>query len=391
MVKNVALILAGGRGVRAGGEMPKQYRKVNGLPLLRFTLETFVNHPAIDSVRAVIHPDDEALYAEAADGLALESPVLGGETSQDSGLNGLRSLADTGPAKVLIHDGARPFVSAETISRVIEALDDDVAVLAAVEVTDTIKKQRDDGTVEMTVARDGLWRAQTPQGFRFEEILAAHEKCAGEDLTDDAAVAEAGGHKVRLVAGNEENFKVTQAEDFARAEAQLNGKSSGITVDFSGIRTGTGFDVHRFGPGDKVIVCGVEIPHSHALLGHSDADVGMHAVTDAILGAIADGDIGSHFPPSDPKWKGAASEIFLVKAAELVRDRGGEINHVDLTIICEQPKMGPHRDAMRAKLAEILAMPTDRVGVKATTTEQLGFTGRGEGIAAQATATVWLK
>ncbi|HAT34222.1 MAG TPA: 2-C-methyl-D-erythritol 2,4-cyclodiphosphate synthase, partial [Rhodospirillaceae bacterium] len=216
-------------------------------------------------------------------------------------------------------------------------------------------------------------------------------KCAGEDLTDDAAVAEAGGHKVRLVAGNEENFKVTQAEDFARAEAQLNGKSSGITVDFSGIRTGTGFDVHRFGPGDKVIVCGVEIPHSHALLGHSDADVGMHAVTDAILGAIADGDIGSHFPPSDPKWKGAASEIFLVKAAELVRDRGGEINHVDLTIICEQPKMGPHRDAMRAKLAEILAMPTDRVGVKATTTEQLGFTGRGEGIAAQATATVWLK
>lgn len=391
MGKTVALILAGGRGIRAGGGVPKQYRDISGVPLLRLTLRAFADHPAIDSVRAVIHPDDEALYGKAASGLALETPVFGGETRQQSGCNGLKSLAELAPDKVLIHDGARPFVSAETVSRVIDALDTDIAVLAALEVTDTIKRQEVDGTVGTTVSRDGLWRAQTPQGFRFAEILAAHEKFAGGDLTDDAAVAEADGHKVRLVAGNEENLKVTQPEDFARAEAYLRSLAPAATGDLSGIRTGSGFDVHRFGAGDRVILCGVEIPHDQGLLGHSDADVAMHAVTDAILGAIAAGDIGAYFPPSDPQWKGAASEIFLAKAAELVRERSGEINHIDLTVICEAPKVGPHRDAMRARLSEILAIPVGRIGVKATTTEQLGFTGRGEGIAAQATATIWLK
>lgn len=391
MAKTVALILAGGRGIRAGGDMPKQYRKIGGKPLLHYTLAAFADHPEINAVRAVIHPDDETRYAEAAEGLALEPPVFGGATRQESGFNGLKSLSVLAPEKVLIHDGARPFVSPETISRVIETLDNAVAVLAALQVTDTIKKQDADGTVAGTVSRDGLWRAQTPQGFCFNEIWAAHQNCAGRDFTDDASIAEADGHRVRLVVGNEDNFKVTQPDDFARAEAHLHQTAKSAEHDLSGIRTGSGFDVHRFCAGDRVILCGVAIPHSQGLAGHSDADVAMHAVTDAILGAIAAGDIGAYFPPSDPQWKNAESEIFLAKAADLVRDRRGTINNIDVTIICEAPKIGPHRDTMRARMSEILDIPPEKIAVKATTTEKLGFTGRGEGIAAQATATIWLR
>jgi 2-C-methyl-D-erythritol 4-phosphate cytidylyltransferase/2-C-methyl-D-erythritol 2,4-cyclodiphosphate synthase len=357
MVKTIALILAGGRGVRAGGGMPKQYRDVAGTPLLRLTVNAFLNHPGIDAVRIIIHPDDTELYQISVGDLPLLDPVFGGETRQDSGYNGLKSLSEYAPDYVLIHDAARPFVSADAISRVIAALAEDVAVLAAVPVTDTIK------------------------------ILAAHQKFSGQNLTDDAAIAEADGHVVRLVEGNEDNFKVTAADDFERAAHRLGYDQEGAVAD---IRVGSGFDVHRFGAGEAVILCGVSIPHSHGLLGHSDADVGLHAITDAILGAISADDIGAYFPPSETQWKNADSAIFLAKAAELVRDKDARISHIDVTLICEEPKIGPHRDAMRARVAEILELSTDRVSVKATTTEKLGFTGRGEGIAAQATATIQL-
>ena len=387
MVDTVALILAGGRGVRAGGGLPKQYRAIAGTPLLRLTLEAFCRHPEIDAVGAVIHPDDHELYEQAAAGLTLLPPVHGGATRQESGHNGLKSLAGRGPDNVLIHDAARPFISADTISRVVARLSDHTAVLAALRVTDTIKRESPDGSVGETVDRNGLWRAQTPQGFRFAEIYEAHNAHAGGDLTDDAAVAEAAGHRVHFVEGNEENFKVTTADDLGRAERHIAPAQTAGGADF---RVGSGFDVHRFGPGDAVILCGVEIPHDYGLAGHSDADVGLHAITDAILGGISAGDIGAYFPPSDPQWQGADSAIFLAKAGELVRAKGGAIAQIDVTLICEAPKIGPHREAMQARIAEILELEPGRVSVKATTTERLGFTGRGEGIAAQATATIRL-
>ena len=388
MVKTAALVLAGGRGIRASGGTPKQYREIAGTPLLRVALRVFVDHPAIDIVGVVIHPDDIALYENASVDIALLPPVFGGVTRQESAFNGLRGLSDFAPDNVLIHDGARPFVSADTISRVVDALVNDSAVLAAVPVTDTIKREKSDGTVGQTVDRDGLWRAQTPQGFHYDAIMGAHEQFLGQSLTDDAAVAEAAGHLVRLVEGNEDNFKVTAPDDFKRAEDQMNA-SKGVSMGET--RVGSGFDVHRFQPGESVILCGVKIPHDQSLAGHSDADVGMHALTDAILGAICESDIGAYFPPSEPKWHNANSEIFLAKAAELVAQRGGSILHVDVTLICESPKIGPYRDSMRSRLSEILALDMGRISVKATTTERLGFTGRGEGIAGQATATILLK
>ena len=388
MVKTAALVLAGGRGIRAGSAMPKQYREIAGTPLLREALRVFVNHPAIDMVGVVIHPDDEARYENAATGMRLLPPVFGGETRQESSFNGLRALSDFAPDNVFIHDGARPFVAPYTISRVVNALSNDSAVLAAVPVTDTIKREKSDGTVGATVDRSGLWRAQTPQGFNYEIIMLAHERFRSQSLTDDAAVAEAAGHVVRLVEGNEDNFKVTAPEDFKRAERQISASRGGPLGE---TRVGSGFDVHRFQPGESVILCGVEIPHDQGLAGHSDADVGMHALTDAILGAICESDIGTYFPPSDPRWLNASSEIFLAKAAELVAQRGGSILHLDVTLICEYPKIGPYRDRMRSRLSEILALDMGRVSIKATTTERLGFTGRGEGIAGQATATILLR
>lgn len=378
----IALIVAAGSGQRFGAERPKQYLDLSGKPVLRRTVDAFLRHPQVSGVRVVINPAFRDLYDMAVDGLGLPEPVAGGATRQESVRNGLESLAESPPDLVLIHDAARPLVDGATIGAVIAALGGQPAAIAAVPVADTLKRGRD-GLVADTVDRDGLWRAQTPQGFRFPDILAAHRAAAGLELTDDAAVAERAGLPVALVPAKEENFKVTTPEDLIRAARALD-------AGLSDIRTGTGFDVHRFTDGDHVTLCGVRVPHTHKLEGHSDADVGLHALTDAILGALCAGDIGSHFPPSEPQWRGADSARFLKHAADLVADRGGMIAHVDVTVICERPKVGPHREAMVARIAEILDMEPGRVSVKATTTERLGFTGRGEGIAAQAVATVRL-
>jgi len=377
----VALIVAAGRGRRFGGDLPKQYHDLAGRMVLRHTLAAFATNPQINAVRAVIHPDDRQLYDIAATGLPVLDPVDGGASRQDSVRFGLESLEALAPDRVLIHDAARPFVDAGTISRVIAALGEQDAVLPVVPVADTLKRGQD-GLVIDTVSRDGLFRAQTPQGFRFERILAAHRATAGQELTDDAAVAERAGMRVALVAGAEDNVKITTAADLERARRLFEGAGE--------IRTGSGYDVHRFSEGDGTWLCGIKVPHEFGLLGHSDADVGLHALTDALLGAIAAGDIGHHFPPSDPRWKGAPSHLFLAHAATLIAARGGRIVNVDVTLICERPKVGPHRPAMTTRLAEILGIDQGRISVKATTTEELGFTGRREGIAAQATASVWL-
>ncbi len=397
MVRTVALVLAGGRGTRAGGDIPKQYRRIAGVPMMRLTLQAFAAHPRIQAVRAVIHPDDRAQYTALCGDLGLAEPAFGGETRQGSSYNGLKSIESLTPDNVLIQDAARPFTDAGTIDRVIDALGRAPGAVAAVPVIDTIKRgdKRTDGgdRISATVDRSGLWRAQTPQGFQYRPILAAFRAAGGNTYTDDAAVAEAAGLEVALVMGHEDNIKVTTERDFARAEqimrerAGSGGGSGGAAGD---IRVGTGFDVHRFEPGDHVTLCGVRVPHSAGLKGHSDADAGLHAITDAIFGAIGGGDIGDHFPPSDPQWRAADSAIFLAKAVEDLRARGGEICNLDVTLICERPKIGPHRAAMRARIAEICAIDPDRVNVKATTTEELGFTGRREGIAAQAAATVRL-
>lgn len=383
----VALIVAAGTGQRFGAERPKQYLPLAGQPVIRRTVAAFLAHPRVTAVRVVINPAFRDLCDEALAGLALAEPVAGGAARQDSVRNGLEALAaDGAPDLVLIHDAARPLVDADTIGRVIDALAGHPAALAAVPVADTLKRG-DGGRVSGTVDRAGLWRAQTPQGFRFPEILAAHRAAAGLELTDDAAVAERAGLPVALVPAREENFKVTTPDDLERAERLL---ASASFAGLGDVRTGTGFDVHRFAEGNHVWLCGVAVPHTRTLEGHSDADVALHALTDAILGALGAGDIGSHFPPSDPQWKGADSALFLRHAVDLVARRGGRIAHADVTVICERPKVGPHRAAMVARLAELLGIEADRVSVKATTTEKLGFTGRGEGIAAQAVATVRL-
>ncbi len=382
MSGTVALIVAAGRGSRFGGDGPKQYADLGGRPLLRHCLERFRRHPDITAVQVVIHADDHDFYARATVGLDVPPPAIGGANRQESVRLGLEHLAAMAPERVLIHDAARPFVDAGLIDRVLAALATAPGAIAALPVTDTLKRGID-GLVSATVPRDGLWRAQTPQGFRYPEILAAHRAAAGAELTDDAAVAELAGLPVSLVDGGAENVKITTTEDLARAERW-------IAAYRDEVRVGQGFDVHRFGPGDNVTLCGVRIAHTAGLLGHSDADVGLHALTDAILGALGAGDIGSHFPPSDARWRGADSTVFLRHAAEMVATRGGRIAHVDVTLICEQPKVAPHRDTMVKRIAEVLDIAADRVSVKATTTEGLGFTGRSEGIAAQATATVRL-
>jgi 2-C-methyl-D-erythritol 4-phosphate cytidylyltransferase / 2-C-methyl-D-erythritol 2,4-cyclodiphosphate synthase len=378
------LIVAAGSGVRLGGPCPKQYRDLLGVPILVRTVQAFAHHPRIDAVHVVIGADHDALYATASAGLDLPPPVIGGATRQESVLRGLEALAAaTPPDLVLIHDAARPLVTADSINRVIAALAEHDGAIAALPAVDTLWRADAAGQCTALVERTGLWRAQTPQGFHFAAILGAHRAAAGQALTDDAAVARAGGLSVALVAGDEEAMKITTQDDMTRAEAVLLSR-------LADIRVGTGFDVHKFQPGDHVVLCGVRVPHNHGLEGHSDADVGLHALTDAILGALADGDIGSHFPPSDAQWKGADSARFLRHAAALVAARGGIIANVDITILAERPKVGPHRDAMRARIAEILGIPVGRVGVKATTTEGLGFTGRREGMAAQASATLRL-
>jgi len=377
-----ALVLAAGRGTRFGGALPKQYLPLGGTSVLRHSVDVFAGHPRIDGVLVTIRPEDRAVYDDAIAGIDLLPAVPGGAERQDSVRLGLEALAAHRPDRVLIHDGARPFPDNAMIDRVIDALDRAPAAIPGLPLGDTIKRVAD-GFIGETVDRTGLWRVQTPQGFHFEAILDAHRRAAGRALTDDAAVAEAAGIAPLIVAGSEENLKVTTAGDLAAAERLIAARQGDI-------RVGQGFDVHPFGPGAHLMVCGVKISHSAGVVGHSDADVGLHALTDAVLGAIGAGDIGMHFPPSDPQWKGASSDRFLAHAAGLVRAKGGSIAALDVTVICERPKIGPHRAAMIERVAAIAGIAPDRVSVKATTTEKLGFTGRDEGIAAQAVATVRL-
>ena len=386
-MKVAVIIVAAGKGLRAGGEVPKQYQKLAGEAVLRRTLRAFSDHPRIASVLTVIGEDHEPMFAEASRDLGAGiASTPGGAERQSSVLQGLEALEADGadrPDLVLIHDGARPLVSTKVIDAVIDAAAKTGAAIAALPLADTLKREDPGGHVAETVPRAGLWRAQTPQGFRFDDILAVHRQFADrEDMTDDASLFEAAGRPVALVEDEPSNIKITRPKDFALAAQLLESAME--------TRVGSGFDVHAFEEGDHVTLCGVNIPHTHKLKGHSDADVAMHALTDAIYGALADGDIGQHFPPSDNQWKGAESHMFLRHAAQRVQERGGRILHCDVTIMCELPKVGPHRAAMRQALAEIMELSLDRVAVKATTTEKLGFTGRGEGIAAQATATVAL-
>ena len=386
-----ALIVAAGRGLRVASEngRPKQYCQIGGLPMLARTIAPFAGHSGVDKILVVIHPDDAALYAEASQPYAgrLLTAVPGGARRQDSVRAGLEALASEAPSSVLIHDAARPFVDAGLISRVIGTLDTRQGALPCLPVADTLKWVAR-GQVIGTAERDQLWRAQTPQGFKFESILAAHRAAAQEparEFTDDAGVAEWFGLDVAMVEGSETNRKLTTAEDLKVADELLKPRD---TQAGGTIRVASGYDVHAFGPGDAVILCGVSIPHAKKLIGHSDADVGLHALTDALLGTIASGDIGVHFPPSDARWRGAASEVFLKHAASLLRERGGTIVHVDVTLLCESPRIGPYRDLMRSRIAGILGIQVAQVSIKATTNEGLGFIGRGEGIAAMATATV---
>ena len=382
MGSTYALVLAAGRGARFGGTLPKQYFPLAGTTVLRHAVTAFARHERIGGIQMVIRPEDRNIYDTALAGLDLLPPVAGGVERQDSVRLGLEALAPLNPARVLIHDGARPFPDAAMIDRVIDALDKAPAAIPGLPLSDTIKRVAD-GVVTETVDRSGLWRVQTPQGFHYGAILTAHRAAAGKALTDDAAVAEAAGIAPLIVAGSEANLKITTTDDLAAAERL-------IAARLGDIRVGQGFDVHPFEPGDGLMVCGVWIPHSAGVVGHSDADVGLHALTDAVLGAIGAGDIGMHFPPSDPQWKGASSDRFLAYAIGLVRAKGGSVAQLDVTIICERPRVGPHRAAMVERVAAIAGIAADRVSVKATTTEKLGFTGRGEGIAAQAVATVRL-
>ncbi|NTI48480.1 bifunctional 2-C-methyl-D-erythritol 4-phosphate cytidylyltransferase/2-C-methyl-D-erythritol 2,4-cyclodiphosphate synthase [Agrobacterium rhizogenes] len=385
------VIVAAGRGERAGSpeEGPKQYRAIGGRPVIAHTLEKFVTWPQTTKIVIVIHRDDEKLLRSAQETIVDSSGVeiaFGGTTRQQSVLAGVRQLEKTGVSHVMIHDAVRPFCDHDLLDRVAAALAAGApAVLPAMPVTDTLKRAGSDALVTETVPRAGLYAAQTPQSFRLADILAAHEKAAADnktDFTDDAAIAEWAGLPVTLVAGSADNVKLTIKRDIAMADEKL---SAGLLPD---VRTGNGYDVHQLEPGDGVTLCGVFIPHDQTLKGHSDADVALHALTDALLATCGAGDIGDHFPPSDPQWRGAPSRIFIEHAARIVRDHGGTIMNADVSLIAEAPKVGPHREAMRAKLSEFLGISLERCSVKATTNEQIGFVGRREGIAAIATATV---
>jgi len=375
-----ALVVAAGSGERAGGGVPKQFHVVQGRPIVRWAVEAFTRHPQVERVTTVVAPGQATAAAAALSGVEVRILDRGGATRQESVAAGLEALASDPPQTVLIHDGARPRPGAALISRVIDALSNADGVVPTVPLSDTLKETGDDGHILRTLPRAGLHGAQTPQGFRFDLILGAHRAASEETLaTDDSSLLETAGHVVQAVAGDPENLKVTGPGDFARAERLFGARLP---------RTGQGFDVHRFGPGESVQLLGVRLPHGQALVGHSDADVGLHAVTDAILGALAQGDIGQHFPPEDPRWRDADSAKFLQHAGAMALEAGAEITHVDVTIICEAPAVAPHRERMRQSVADILGMPVAAVSVKATTTEGLGFAGRREGIATFALATV---
>jgi 2-C-methyl-D-erythritol 4-phosphate cytidylyltransferase/2-C-methyl-D-erythritol 2,4-cyclodiphosphate synthase len=386
MAHVAAVVVAAGQGARAGGDLPKQFRRIAGETLLERALTAFVALPSIAFVQPVIRPSDLPLVRQLTSGMNVLQPVAGGSTRQASVLAGLDALASRSPNIVLVHDAARPFASAQLISRAIKAAEMTGAAIPSLPATDTVKRVDKDGRVEATLDRSSIHLVQTPQAFAFPALLAAHRRAAAEsrdDFTDDAALAEWAGMKVSVFPGEPGNVKFTTPEDFARAEMTQ-------AAAFGDVRVGSGLDVHAFGPGDHVMLGGVRIPHNQALTGHSDADVALHALTDAILGALAEGDIGVHFPPSDPQWRGASSDRFLEFAIARVRARKGHISHLDLTIVCEAPRIGAHRDTMRANIARLSGIDIERVAIKATTSEKLGFTGRGEGIVAQATATVRL-
>ena len=381
-----AIVVAAGRGLRAGGDVPKQYREVASQPVIRPSLAVLAEHRGISVVQPVIHPNDAPLFAAATAGLNLLPPVFGGATRQASVRAGLEALSARRPDLVLIHDAARPFASATLVARAIAAAGKTGAAVPTIAIADTVKTVDASGTVTGTIARESLRIVQTPQAFDFALLIKAHRRAqaAGrEDFTDDAALAEWAGLKVTTFEGEAGNVKLTTAEDFARAQAAE-------LAALSDVRMGFGFDVHQFADGDHVWLGGLRIPHGRGVTGHSDADVVLHALVDALLGALAEGDIGVHFPPSDPQWRGASSDRFLAFAVERVQARGGRIAHLDVTVVCEAPRIGPHRDAMRARIAEIAGLASERVAVKATTSEKLGFTGRGEGIVAFANATVRL-
>lgn len=384
-----AVIVAGGSGLRAGGERPKQYQVIGGKPVIWWTLKAFLDHPGVTHVQAVIGDGHEEMFAESTMGLAVPPPVTGGGSRQDSCRIGIEALEGHAPHKVLIHDAARPFVSADLISHVIAWLDRFPAVIPGMPVTETVK-YAPGGMIDRTVDRASLWTAQTPQGFGFGDILAAHraaQASAAANLTDDASVAERAGIALAMVPGRIENRKLTTAEDIEQANRLMTTRSF---AELSDIRMGQGIDIHSFESGDAVTLLGVRIPFHHRLTGHSDADAAMHALTDAIFGAIGEGDIGVHFPPSDAQWKGADSRIFLEKAVSMLHAKGGVLANADITILAEAPKIAPHIPAMKAVLVPLLHMSPDRIAVKATTTEKLGAIGRGEGIMAFATVTVRL-
>ena len=379
------MIVAAGRGERAGqADGPKQYRHIGGRAVIAHTLETFLSHPQVDTVVVAIHADDRELLRKAAEGYHDRvTIVIGGPTRQESVRLGLLALNEEAPSKVLIHDAVRPFCDMELISRTIGTITDRQGALPALPVADTLKREAFGGMVGETVPRAGLHGAQTPQGFPFLSILQAHDRAHAlgrHDFTDDAAIAEWAGIPVMLVPGSPDNVKLTWARDISMADQRLKGTAA----SFPDVRTGNGYDVHSFEAGDHVVLCGVSIPHTRKLSGHSDADVGLHALTDALLATCGAGDIGTHFPPSDPQWKGAASRRFVEHAVAIVRERGGRIANADITLICEAPKIGPHAEEMRERLAAIMGVEVARVGVKATTSERLGFTGREEGVAAMA-------
>jgi 2-C-methyl-D-erythritol 4-phosphate cytidylyltransferase/2-C-methyl-D-erythritol 2,4-cyclodiphosphate synthase len=379
--RTAAIIVAAGSGSRIGG-LPKQYRKIAGKPMLRHSVEVFLAHPAIDFVVMAIGEGQNELAEAALSGLSGMEYVIGGAERRDSVRNALEYIDNKYDIRYcMIHDAARPFVQAATIDALLNALTEVEGAVPGLAAVDSMSRADEDGLITQNIDRNRLFRIQTPQAFRHDVILDAHRRWdSARVATDDASMALAFGHKVKIVAGDERLNKITFADDFARTGAQEQ-----PMID---VRTGTGFDVHRMVPGEELWLCGIKIEHERGLAGHSDADVALHAITDAVLGAAALGDIGEHFPPSDAQWRGASSDRFLAHAAELAASKGYRISNVDLTLICEAPKIGPHKAAMRAKIADILTIEVDRVSVKATTTEKLGFTGRGEGIAAQAAITL---
>ncbi len=386
MVEVAVVVAAAGRGMRAGGDRPKQFRRIGDETMLRRCLFMLTEAPNVGLVQPVIRREDRELFDAAAAQLDVLPPAFGGATRQASVRAGLEALSERKPDIVLVHDAARPFATHALVARAIDAAEKTGAAVPALAVTDTVKVVDDGGFVAQTLDRGRLRAIQTPQGFAYARLLEAHRRAATlgrEDFTDDAALAEWAGMKVSAFEGDPGNIKITNADDFVRAEALH-------FAQLADVRTGTGIDVHAFAPGDYVMLGGVRIAHGQRLSGHSDADVVLHAATDALLGALAEGDIGVHFPPSDPQWRGISSDRFLAFAVERVKARGGRIAHIDITVVCEIPKIGPHRDTMRFKIADIANIAPDRVAVKATTSEKLGFTGRGEGIMAYATATIRL-